>query len=460
MNFRQKQQTNRTGFGVSLADLLKWIVLGGAVGLLTGSASAFFLASLDQVTELRIGHPWLLFLLPAGGALVSWLYLKYGRDSGRGNNLILDRIHDNGPDPIPLRMAPLVLFGTLLSHLLGASVGREGTAVQMGGSLAEAVGRLFRVGSADRTLLLICGISGGFGSIFGTPLAGTLFGLEVLAIGLIRHEALVPAFVASFTGHLVTVSLWGIAHPHYSLGAVPDLSASVLLKVVAASIVFGLIGRAFGEVTHALKRGFARLLKNPVLRSAVGGTVVIGLVYALGTREYLGLGLPLIQASLADHGDVSPLAFLGKFVFTTLSLGAGFQGGEVTPLFAIGATLGHTLAGLLQLYAPFLAALGFIAVFCGATNTPIACFLMGIELFGTDAAIYLFVACIVSYAFSGHGGIYPSQRIGVSKFRGLSFPPGTTLESARSSRQKDRREAAEEEEKEAEEETPSGPAKR
>lgn len=418
----------KTGFGFSLIDLLKWIVLGSAVGILAGSASAFFLQSLNYVTALRTDHSWLLFLLPLGGALVSWLYLKYGKTSGRGNNLILEQIHENGTASIPLRMAPLVLFGTLVSHLFGASVGREGTAVQMGGSLAEGLGRLLRIGSADRKILLICGISGGFGSIFGTPLAGAFFGLEVLAIGLISYEALVPAFVASFVGNLVTASFWHVAHLHYSIGEVPALSGIVLLKVVLASILFGLAGMAFSQTTHALKRGYARLFKNPVIRSAVGGFVIIALVYLLGTRDYLGLGLPLIAASF--DGDVSPLAFLGKFIFTTLSLGAGFQGGEVTPLFTIGATLGHTLAGILQLYAPFLAALGFIAVFCGATHTPIACFLMGIELFGADAAIYLFIACIVSYTFSGHAGIYSSQRIGVSKFRSLSFPPGTTIEGA------------------------------
>ena len=430
----------RSGFASSLGGLLKWIVLGGVVGILAGSASALFLNSLAYVTGLRLDHPWLLFLLPLGGALISWLYLKYGKTSGRGNNLILEQIHGTDPAPIPLRMAPLVLFGTLTSHLLGASVGREGTAVQMGGSLADAFGRLIRIAPADRQILLICGISGGFGSIFGTPLAGTLFGLEVLAIGLVRYEALIPAFVASFAGNLVTSSFWGVTHAHYAIDSVPALSAAIVWKVVLASILFGLMGMAFSETTHAFKRLYARLFKNPVFRSAVGGVVVIALVYLLGTREYLGLGLPLIEASLT--GDVSPFAFVGKFLFTTLSLGAGFQGGEVTPLFAIGATLGHSLAAVLQVHAPFLAALGFIAVFCGATHTPIACFLMGIELFGADAAVYLFIACLISYGFSGHSGIYTSQRIGVSKYRGRVFPVGTTLESAKTIRQKDRREAA------------------
>lgn len=411
-------------FAASWGTLLKWILLGGGVGLLTGTASAFFLKSLDFVTDLRLAHPWLLFLLPLGGALVSFLYFRYGGSSAKGNNLILEQIQA-GTEPVLLRMAPLVLAGTLITHLFGGSAGREGTAVQMGGSLAEWFGKVLKVQPVDRRILLICGISGGFGSIFGTPLAGTVFGLEVLAVGLITHEALIPAFIASFVGNLTAASFWGVTHLHYPIGDIPSLSGITVLKVVFASMLFGLTSVLFSELTHALKKGYTRFFRNPMIKSAVGGVVIIGLVYVLGTRDYLGLGIPLIQDSFT--GDVAPFAFLGKLVFTSLTLGAGFQGGEVTPLFAIGATLGHALSGFLHLYAPFLAGLGFVAVFCGATNTPIACFLLGIELFGADGAVYLFIACLVSYLFSGHTGIYTSQQIGISKSQLTSFPQGTTL---------------------------------
>lgn len=420
-------------FAAAWGTLLKWIVLGSGVGVLAGTASAFFLKSLDYVTGVRMANPWLLFLLPLGGALVSYLYSKYGGSSSKGNNLILEQIQSDS-EAVPLRMAPLVLFGTLITHLFGGSAGREGTAVQMGGSLAEWFGRMLRVKPVDRRILLICGISGGFGSIFGTPLAGTVFGLEVLAIGLISHEALIPAFVASFVGNLTAASFWGISHVHYPIGEIPALTMPVLLKVMLASILFGLTSTLFSELTHALKRGYTRLFRNPVLKSAVGGVVVIVLVYVLGTRDYLGLGLPLIESSFT--GEVTPFAFLGKLVFTSLTLGAGFQGGEVTPLFAIGATLGHALAEMLHLYAPFLAGLGFIAVFCGAANTPVACFLMGIELFGGEGAVYFFIACLVSYLFSGHSGIYTSQQIGISKSRFRAFPQGTTLGTAKQLKKK------------------------
>jgi H+/Cl- antiporter ClcA len=407
---------------------IKWVVLGSVVGILSGTASAFFLKSLDYVTDARLNHPWLLYLLPLGGVLVSFLYMRVGNNSAKGNNLIIEQIQD-GNESIPLRMAPLVLFGTLVTHLFGGSAGREGTAVQMGGSLAEWFGKCIRISPLDRKILLMCGISGGFGSIFGTPLAGTLFGLEVATIGIISQQALLPCFVASFVGDLVTTQFWGVHHTHYVVNEFPSLSLLILLKVILASVIFGLVSILFSELTHFLKRTFTAMFSNPMLKSAVGGLMIIVLVFIVGSRDYLGLGIPLIMESF--DGEVSPFAFLWKLIFTSFTLGTGFQGGEVTPLFAIGATLGNTLAGILHVYGPFLAALGFIAVFCGATSTPIACFLMGIELFGSEGAIYMFIACVVSYLFSGHTGIYTSQIIGISKSSSISMPQGTRIGSLR-----------------------------
>lgn len=408
-----------------LASLLKWIVLGGLVGVFTGSASALFLASLEWATNTRTSHTWLLWLLPIGGAIVSYLYLKFGKDSAKGNNLILEQIHE-GNGMIPLRMAPLVLFGTIVTHLFGGSAGREGTAVQMGGSLSEWIGKVLKLSPLDRKIILMCGISSGFASVFGTPLAGTVFGLEVLVIGLVRYEALIPCFIAGFVGDKITTA-WGIHHIHYRMGEVPDFSTLLLLKVVFASVLFGLAGLLFSELTHRLKTLFTKLFKNPVIKSFCGGFIIIGMVYLFGTRDYLGLGIPLIQQSF--HESVSLFSFLLKTLFTSVTLGAGFQGGEVTPLFAIGSTLGSALAHYLQLSAPFLAAIGFISVFSGATNTPIACFIMGIELFGAEGAVYMFIGCIISYMFSGHTGIYLAQRVGISKSRAITIGENTTLSS-------------------------------
>lgn len=415
------------------STFIKWIVLGSVVGFLSGTASAFFLKSLNYVTDVRLEHPWLLYLLPLGGVLVSFLYMRYGKNSAKGNNLILEQIQD-GNETIPLRMAPLVLFGTLVTHLFGGSAGREGTAVQMGGSLAEWFGKLIKISPLDRKILLICGISGGFGSIFGTPLAGTLFGLEVVTIGLISQQALLPCFVASFVGDLVTTRLWDVHHTHYLVNEYPALSLMIILKVIFASVIFGLVSMLFSELTHFLKRTFTAMISNPMIKGAVGGLIIIALVFLVGSRDYLGLGIPLIKDSF--EGDVSPFAFLWKLIFTAFTLGTGFQGGEVTPLFAIGATLGNALAGILHVYGPFLAALGFIAVFCGATSTPIACFLMGIELFGSEGAVYMFIACVVSYLFSGHSSIYTSQLIGVSKSQLIPIPQGTRISNVKRPRKK------------------------
>jgi H+/Cl- antiporter ClcA len=391
--------------------LFKWLLLAGLVGAAAGTASALFLASLDFVTDTRLVYPWLLWLLPAGGAAISWMYLKAGKEAGRGNNLIIEQIH-SGNGAIPLRMAPFVLIGTLVTHLFGGSAGREGTAVQMGGSLAEATGKLFKLGEAERKIILMCGISAGFGSVFGTPLAGTLFGLEVLAIGLLSYEALLPCFVASYTGHLVTTA-WGIHHLHFSIGEVPPATFLLLAKVVLASILFGCAALLFTTLTKQLKALFVKRISYPPLRAAVGGIIVIALVYGLGTRDYLGLGLPLMEQSFQEAA--APYAFLLKTVFTSLTLGAGFQGGEVTPLFVIGSTLGSTLGGLLHTSVPLLAAIGLVAVFSGAAKTPVACFIMGIELFGAEGAIYLFIGCLLSFLFSGRGGIYEAQRPAVYK---------------------------------------------
>lgn len=407
---------------------VKWIFLGSIVGILSGCASAFFLTSLEFVTKQRIEHPWFLFLLPLGGAFVSFLYSKYGRDSSKGNNLILEQIH-KGDGVIPLRMGFLVLIGTLISHLFGGSVGREGTAVQMGGSLSEWISRLFKVDKTDRRILLMSGISSGFGSVFGTPLAGTIFGMEVIALGTMRYEALIPCFTASFVGNLVTSNVWKIHHTHYPLITVPEPSVIVILKIIIASILFGLASILFCELTHGFKRLFMKYFKNPMIKSAVGGVVVIALVYIVGTRDYIGLGVPMILKSF--HETVPNFAFFWKTLFTSLTLGAGFQGGEVTPLFFIGSTLGNTLSGILHLNPAFLGSLGFVAVFAGAANTPITCFILGIELFGGQGLIYYFMACIISYLFSGHHGIYTSQMIGMTKSKLIKVSEGDVLSTKR-----------------------------
>jgi H+/Cl- antiporter ClcA len=395
-----------------LRYLAKWLPLALLAGLLAGSASAFFLVALDWATSTRLAHRWLLWLLPLAGFAVGWLYLRFGRAVEAGNNLLIDQIHD--PDKvIPLRMAPLVLIGTVLSHLCGASVGREGTAVQMGGTLADQLTHVFRLRHEDRRTLLMAGISAGFASVFGTPLAGAVFALEVLAIGRLRSNALFACLVAAIAGDR-TCLLWGVHHTHYVIGAIPPLAPWPLLAAGVAGIAFGLAGRLFADCTHALGAWIKRKVAYAPLRPLLGAIAIALAAALLPIDHYLGLGIPTIQAAFLQ--PLAPWDFAAKLVLTVASLGSGFKGGEVTPLFYIGATLGNALAPLLHLPLGLVAGLGFVAVFAGAANTPLASTLMAIELFGGEIGVYAAVACVLSYLFSGHTGIYRAQRLGRGKF--------------------------------------------
>lgn len=395
--------------GRLIAHLLRWIVLGAVVGVLAGLSSAAFLQTLTWATNLRLDHGWLLFLLPVGGLVVGLAYHHLGGRSAGGNSLIIDEIHD--PTAwVPRRMAPLVFAGTVITHVFGGSAGREGTAIQMSGSLTDAFSRLVRLRPDDRRLMLIAALGGGFGAVFGVPIAGCVFALEVQAVGRMRYDALVPALSASLVGDLVVRAV-GVKHVlQPQLGEI-HITAALAAKVAIAGLAFGLASIVFSELVHGIKRAFASNVKWPPARPLIGGVGVVGLVYLVGTRDYLGLSVPLITKATAGGAGIVAGAFALKVLFTALTLGAGFQGGEVTPLFVIGATLGVTMGRLLAVPIPLMAAVGFVAVFAGAANTPLACTVMGVELFGGGGVVVFAIACVVSYIFSSHRGIYGTQRI-------------------------------------------------
>ncbi|MBG6185965.1 voltage-gated chloride channel family protein [Flavobacterium sp. CAN_S2] len=392
--------------------LLKWISICILIGFFSGSASAFFLVSLEWVTQIRENNNWIIWLLPIGGLAIGLGYHYWGKSVVKGNNVLLEE-YENPKKIIPLKMAPLVLFGTLITHLFGGSAGREGTAVQMGGAIADQFTKLFQLDAFERKTILILGISAGFASIFGTPLAGALFALEVVYFSKINFKSIVLSFFVAFIAYF-TVELWHVKHSHYAIPFLPENNFTTLFWVILVSILFGLGAMLFSRSTHFWGYLFSKTISFPPLRPFVGGCFIALAVYFIGTTKYIGLGVPMIVDAFSTPN--TSYDFLLKILFTGFTLGAGFKGGEVTPLFFVGATLGSALSLIVPLPIALLAGMGFVAVFSGATHTPIACTVMGMELFGIESGIFIGIACLIAYFSSGSVGIYNSQIVRGAKY--------------------------------------------
>jgi len=391
-----------------LTALPQWIGLGALIGVACGAASALFLFLLERATHFRGSHETIVYTLPLAGLVIGWLYERFGHSIKAGNNLVIDTLHDGGPE-LPLRMAPMVLLGTVLTHLFGGSAGREGTAVQMGASLADAIAHRFRVTAPVRRQLLAAGVAGGFGSVFGTPVAGAVFGLEVVVLGHIDYAALVPALVASVVGDMTARAL-GTAHTPYPTVAPVALTPLLLAKWLVFAVAMAAAAIAFIELTHFLKKKGEHHLRRLPLRMMLGGAVVVLLWKLAGTSDYLGLGVPTIVRAFHDP-NLAVYAFAAKLVFTAVTLGAGFLGGEVTPLFFVGAALGSVLARALGIPIELGAGVGLAAVFAAASNTPVALSIMAVELLGAALFPHVFIVCVLAYFLTGHRSIYPAQRL-------------------------------------------------
>ncbi len=387
-----------------LLYIAKWLFIAVLISILVGSASALFLYTLDLAGKFRDGHPLIIILLPLAGLAIGYMYFKYGNDVIRGNNHLIDEFH-TPKSVIPFKMAPMVYIGTLLTHLFGGSAGREGTAVQMGGAIADQFTPLFKLSNNERKTILIIGISAGFSSVFGTPLAAAVFALEVLSFRKLKSLNVCLALAAAFIADYIC-RLYPIQHSHYRLSSFPVFNFKVLFWCVIAGLIFGVAAYCFSSLLRFFESTFKKLIRHAVLRPAIGGAIIAVAVYFVGTR-YIGLGVPIINNSF--ESPQNNYDFLLKILFTTFTLGAGFKGGEVTPLFFIGATLGNILSCLIPLPMALLAAMGFVSVFAGATNTPLASCFLGFELFGAPGVLFISISCVVAYVFAGKKSIYHSQ---------------------------------------------------
>lgn len=393
------------------AALAKWLLLAVAVGSLCGIVGAVFHLSVHYAAQTREAYPWLLWCLPLAGLVIVGTYKLMGTE-GMGTNDIIDAVHED--KRLPILLLPSIFLGTLLTHLCGGSAGREGAALQIGGTIGQRVGRILRLDDQDLRVATLSGMAACFSALFGTPLTAVIFAVMGISIGTLYHTALVPCLMSALAAFGVSLAL-GVEPTRFAV-AVPDIAAGTFLRVLALSVLFALVSILFCNFIHVTEHWMQRRIANAWLRAAAGGLVIIALTYLVGVRDYNGAGMEIITAAV-EQGTAHPAAFLLKLLFTAITLAAGFKGGEVVPSFFVGATFGCAAAPLLGLPAGFGAALGLVSVFCGVTNCPVASVFLSVELFGAEGLWYFALACGISYMLSGYSGLYSSQTILYSKLK-------------------------------------------
>lgn len=396
--------------GVYLQTLLKWTGCAGLVGLVCGVVGASFDLCVGWATGLRAAHGWLLFLLPVGGLLIVGLYRLAGLRQDPGTNLVIGSIRTD--DAIPFTMAPLIFVSTTITHLLGGSAGREGAALQIGGSIGSRMGRLFHMNERDLHLMTMCGMSAVFSAIFGTPLTAALFAMEVISVGEFYYAAIVPCVLSALVGYGIALGM-GVEPVRFALSGLPNLGIVSVLQVVVLAALCALVSVLFCVAIHQTSALYQKHLPNPFLRVAAGGVAVVLLTLLCQTGDYNGAGMDIIGRAVA--GSAHPQAFALKIVFTALTLGAGYKGGEIIPTLFVGATLGCVAGPLLGLDPAFSAGIGMIALFCGVVNCPITSIILSVELFGAQGMVLFGLASGVSYMLSGYYSLYSSQKIIYSK---------------------------------------------
>lgn len=391
---------------------VKWVVFAVIVGAAVGLCGTAFSVLLTRATTLRLQYPWLLLLLPAGGLLIVGLYQLLRDQNDTGTNLVISAIHSG--DHLPFRMAPLIFLSTLITHLFGGSAGREGAALQMGGSLGNTIGRIFRFDEKDRHVMIMCGMSAAFSALFGTPMAAAIFPLEVVSVGVMYYMALVPCVISSLVARGIADS-FGVANEMFPVTSIPKFTVFAAVKISALAVLCALVSILFCVALHRTEELYRRIFKNAYLRVAAGGCLVVILTALVGNQSYNGTGITIIEQCI--DGTVRPEAFLLKMIFTALTLGAGYKGGEIVPTFFTGAAFGCLFGNLLGFSPTLCTAVGMSSMFCGVTNCPISSLLISFELFGYEGMPYFLLAVAFSYMLSGYFGLYRSQKIMYSKYK-------------------------------------------
>ncbi len=405
-----KQDFSR--FGLHMKQYFTWVILGTFVGILTGVVGTAFYYCLDAATVFRQENPLLILGLPLGGLLIVWLYRVSGRENDKGTNMVISAVREeNG---ISHRIVPLIFVGTILTHLFGGSAGREGAALQMGGGIGSAIAKLLHMDKRSVTTMIMCGMSGAFAALFGTPMAASIFSLEVVSVGIFYYAALVPTVIAS----LVAMSIaqyFGVHAEHFTILEIPEFSLLPALKIMLLAMLCAAVSKIFCMLLHGMGHLFRNKIPNPYLRVTVGSVIVIVLTVLVQSTDYMGAGMQVIERAM--NGDARPEAFLLKMLFTSIVLSVGFKGGEIIPTLFIGATFGCFMGQLLGISPSLCAAVGMAALFCGVTNSPITSMLIALEMFGMEVFPYIMLGVAISYMLSGYEGLYESQKIVYSKFR-------------------------------------------
>lgn len=400
-------------FGNAIVFLLKWLGISVAVGCIVGCISALFGHTLIFATGLRSQYPYMIYTLPIGGLLIVALYRGCRNTSDKGTNTVVASIQES--TDIPFKMAPLIFVATAITQLCGGSAGREGAALQLGGSIAKKLGKVVRLQEDSQRTIVMCGMSAGFSALFGTPLAAAVFSMEVVSVGIMHYSALVPCVIASLTAHLIA-AFFKVPPEVFPVTAIPAVTPVNLLKLVAFAAAAGGISTAFCVLLHQAEHLYEKYIKNQYIRIVLSGCILVGLTLLLGTQEYLGSGMGIIE-HVFHAGQIHWYSFLLKMLFTAITLGAGFKGGEIVPSFTVGAAFGCAVASILGLPAQLVAACGMVGIFCGVTNSPVTALLIAFELFGFEGMPYYLVTVAVSYMVSGYQSLYHKQRIVFSKTR-------------------------------------------